>query len=114
MFCNQIAPIVARDRPVTFSLVDRKCFWALILYIYIYIYIYIQWKLAKPDHHGTFEYVRFRKDPVFRRFTFFKKFIRNSYSSFFFKISDTVEVPIPNFPARCFWFNFGTDSAVSY
>ena len=37
-------------------------------------------------------------------------FFRNSYSSFFFKISDTVEVLIPNFLAY-FWFNFGTDSA---
>ena len=34
------------------------------IYIYIYIYIHThthihKWKLAKPDHHGTFEYVRF-------------------------------------------------------
>ena len=50
-------------------------------------------------------------DPVFRRFPFVNFFFRNSYSSFFFEVSDTVEVPIPILSASCFWFNFGTNSA---
>ena len=58
-----------------------------------------------PLNMSGFYRIRFSEDSLL-----LNKF-SNSYSSFFFKISDTVEVPIPNFSASCYWFNFGTDSA---